>query len=300
MADVELDQLTFWRAEFPEYAGSTRPDQLYNAWKDAEARIKKYTDLRYSETQAQAILYEVETWIKIHRSQFVDSLKDSSRQEVAAEMQLQLGAVKMQQYIVAAYSEAARGLGPWLSGLVGQNISEGQASMLRMEQDYYDRIAVFGMIHNMDNDGALDVIFHPEKSSQFASDVGWSPKTIRILVIAGAVVVGLVGLGITAAVCHYKIESARLQVANKQHEEDCHWAQSMLEKDPKNSFYQNVVKKCFESTADLMKRSETPDPISGAVEKLLIVAAVLGVGYLGLTLLPPLLAARAAKREVLA
>lgn len=282
MSDYELEMLALWRANLPQYPGETVPEQLHTAWKDAEQRLGRYVgEFRYSEAEARAVLHEIGALLDAHRSEYVALMRDPQTDDLPEALQMKLGADKAKQFLIAMYSEAARGLGPWLGGLIGKELSDGQLAEWRARQDAQDRLVVFAGIRKLDEEGSLDELFR----AQATSGLGVAPAVVAI--VAGAVIWTVVGLALISWFFQYRLESQRLKQANEDHKKRCDKADQLAQKPgPDQEFWKGVVLRCHEANQNILQ--EKPEvPWEGLLDKVVIAAVVVGVVYVGATVLAP-------------
>lgn len=266
----DLNFLARQRAGLPAFPGANVVEQLANGWDEAKARLAKYTStMSYSVEQADAVVHKVKSWTERNEAALKQYLADSTANDLPDFLQLQLGKDEAQQFIIATYSLAATGLGPWLSGMVSAKVAEGSVPYPDMIEDADARLAIFGSIVKWDNEGDLATIFSPQQA------LGMNPIIVAGIIVAVAVVLVAGAAVVLQWVTAGKVVSKNAEMIDK-------WCSEAQEKGD-----QATVSKCLELSAGLQAQAlDQSNPVTLAVKGLLL----LGGGYLFLVYgLPELL-----------
>jgi hypothetical protein len=259
MADLKQAALARLRAEgLPQFTGVTVPDQLQNGRDQARAVLLKYVPaLKFDLIEARDVMSHVDAWVERNQEDLA-AVMGAPEKNLPQWLQTQLGnSQQVQQWVIANFTVAAAGMGPWMSGRVASMVSRGEATQDWADQDAAARLDAFAMIMKMDADGDLALIFRgPEAVSGF----GVAP------VIIWAIVVAVVALA--AVVATYFFIARRLELNNALMRDICAKAQA----DGDTA----TVNKCIEATRDI----QVSTPWEGVTKEVGKVALILGAGYL--------------------
>lgn len=286
--DAELMALSESRANLPEFAGATLTERLINGRNEARARLLKYTStIRYTPTSADDLLHEIASWQERNASVIKQRMADPATDTLPEQIALEFGARKAQQYVIAGYSMAAEGLGPWTSGsLLKQMGQDPRLGEPWVRDDADHRLSVFASIVKLDDDGDLGVIFDPDKYAQSKQVQGFGALPALIAAVGGKwVVVGLVLLfTVTVALfLIYSYSMEKLRLNNKVMRDLCSEAQKSGQGD--------VVEACVRAAEE-----GQASPLGGVVGDIAKIALIVGGVYVAARLLPDLLKRREAQR----
>ncbi len=271
---TDLATLSLARAGLPTFEGTTVADQLLAGRDAALAALRKYVPaLSFDPAAAQAVLSQVSVWEERNRGQLNRVLSDPSASALPEALQIAFGSDKAQQFVVAVFTQAATGLGPWASGAVGTEVQLGTTIQQRWaDEDAMARLNVFGSIVKMDTDGYLTQLFTPVTAVQ---GFGIAP------VIVWAVVVAVVGLATVILLQMYAAK--RLEANNKLMGDLCKKAQA--------SGDTATVQQCVKATEGLQQGSIFPG-IDELVKGIVKVGLIAVVAYIGIKFLLPALQQR--------
>ena len=269
------------RAGLPQFVGATLAEQLLNGRTEAAARLGKYvTKLTYSPPAAADLLHEIKAWQERNYQLLDEYMQNPATDTLPEQVALEFGPEKAQALIVAGYSEAARGLGPWLSGDLQANMGiDATIPEPWVREDAKHRLQVFGSIVKMDDDGDLDKIFRPEQASPAAtSGLGALPAVVAA-VGAKWLIVALIltFLATVALFLVYTYSMERLRLNNKIMADRCAAAEARGDTE--------TVRLCIESAAGLQDKG----PFDDLLDKVLQAAALAGGVYLVITVGVPAL-----------
>lgn len=197
-------QLSEARAGLPEFAGTTLIEKLVNGRAEARARLLKYTDtIRFKRGSADDLVAEIQTWQEINASVIQARMANPETDTLPEQIALEFGPKKAQDFVIAGYSYAVEGMGPWVTGeLALKMATDPRFPQPWVEDDAKARLDVFAAIVKLDDDGDLERIFKPEKfaAPQQASGFGFLPAVVAAVgptwtvVALVLVVLGTVGL----------------------------------------------------------------------------------------------------------
>jgi hypothetical protein len=260
LAQLSLNRV---KGEIPSFSGSSLREKLLDARAQVHAILLQYVpDLKFDVNESRDVMSQVNAWVERNRDELEDVMK-SSAQTLPSFLMLNMGdAARVQQWLIANYTVAAAGLGPWDAGKIDQLVLDpgSDVSAAWAEDDARVRLNVFGMLVKMERSGELRYVF---KGPQ-AATTGFG----ALPVWAGwAIVVAVVSLA--AVVTYFYLESRKIELNNALMRDICEKAQA--EGDTA------TVNKCIEATRDLQKATQ---PWQGIVEQLGIVAIALGGGFL--------------------
>lgn len=260
VAASDLAQLSLNRASLPRFAGNTIPEQL-TAARDAalKALLKYVPNMQFDPQASSAVLRQVGVWEERNRDALAQVLSDPNAEAVPEQIRLTFGTDMAGQFIVALFTQAAIGLGPWMSGAVDRAAQAGQVIQQRWAQeDAETRLQVFGGIVKMDQDGHLGKFFG-QAGADGTQGLGF--------VVTWPVVVLVVALVALAAVIVVWLYSARrLELNNRLMRDLCEQAQ----KQGDTATVQNCI--------DAAKGLQEQDPFPGITSMFKLVgAAALGV-----------------------
>lgn len=243
-------------------SGRSYQEALLLGYDQARAILAKYTTtLMYDADSAKDLFHQVEAWQSIHTLEIEEMMKHPGTDTVPEQLALKFSPHKAQQFIIASFSSAARGLGPWFGGMIGKKIDyDPRVTQDFAKNDAMSRLAVFAGIVKLDGDGSLRTIFNPPAALQGfgalpAVAVGYGAWLLVAAVAAIAVVLVFV----------YFTRSN--DANNKLMAELCKEAQSVGDKD--------TVGYCLKLTADLQN-------VSGSVVNDIVkYVAIGGALYIG-------------------
>lgn len=264
MANLELSAARTVAPGLPEFVGDSIPAKLQDGRAKARAIILKYVpNFRFDQTEARNVMSEVNVWIERNEDELADAM-DTGQTNLPQALQLLMGTnKKVQQWVIANYTIAAAGMGPWESGKIAELAKEPSSNLSEAWalSDAKDRLESFGLIVKMENDGTMRDIFE--------APAGTSGLGVPVApVIVWAIVVAVVALA--AVIASYFYLARRLQLNNALMRDIC--AKAQAEGD------QITVKKCLEATKEL----QVGDPFSALVGTIGKTVMVLGGVYLGL------------------
>ena len=255
------------RAGLPTFDGASLPDKLVNGRNAALVALKKYVpNLNYDPDGAAAIMRQVQVWEERNRAD-LEKAAQSTSTLLPPTLQLTFGSDKAQQFIVAMFTVAAQGLGPWTSGAVSKEAQAGtkiQDSWARDDADA--RLQVFGGIVKMDQDGSLASLFSPP-SSAVSGLMGFGIAPVLVW----AVVVAVIGMAMV--ITCYLYAAKRLVANNKIMSDLCASASK--------SGDANTVQECVKASADLQQGSPFSflDQIGNLASKIGAAILVGGLAY---------------------
>lgn len=269
-----LAELSIQRASLPQFPGTSYVDQLINGRDSAMLVLQKYIpNFAFDVSAADQINREVSVWEERNRSQLSTLLSDPSSSALPEAIRLSLGANKAQAFIVAGFTQAAWGLGPWVSGGLGTAVASGRVQERFAREDAEQRLAVFGSIVKMEQDGYLEKLFVPPPVA--TNGFGFLAVPIAGSTIVWAVVVAVVA--VAAVLIGYLYMSKALEVNNRLMKDLCDEAQKRGDT--------AIVDACIRESAGLQK----PPGLDSLTGGLMKAVAIVGVAFVAIKLLPGLL-----------
>ncbi len=278
----KLVLLSLSRQNLPVFEGATNIDRLRAARDAALAVLLKYKPtLSYDVDAATSIMNQVSVWEERNSAALQAIFADPSATSLPEQVRLAFGNDKAQAFILAGFTQAAIGLGPWFSGAVdraAEAAKPGDTIQRRWaDDDALARVNIFASIVKMDTDGYLDKLFiHP----QDLSGLGFVPIAIEGATLVWALVVTIVS--VAAILVGYLYMTKSVEQNNRLMRDLCDKAQ----RDGDTA----TVELCIKEAAGLQKS------VSDSVVRMVgQVATILGLTYLGFKLFPKLLHRGSAK-----
>ncbi len=259
MPDLQQAALARLRFEgLPQFAGASVPEQLQNGREQARAALLRYVPaLKFDLVAARDVMSHVDAWVERNQDDLANVMA-SPEKDLPNWLQTKLGnSDQVQQWIIANFTVAAAGMGPWTSGRIAALVDKGEVTQQWADADAQARLDAFAMIVKMDADGDLRYIF--EGPPQGAAGFGAVP-------LVWAIVVAVVA--IAAVVATYFFIARRLELNNALMRDICQRAQQ--EGDTA------TVQKCIEAARDI----QVSTPWEGLTKELGKVALILGGGYI--------------------
>lgn len=274
----KLAEISLHRAGLPSFPGATLPEQLLNGRNAALAVLQKYIpDLKFSYSEAKQAAREVDIWETRNETTLEELMLKTGAESLPEAVQFQFGSDKARAFVLYGYTEAARGLGPWLSGAVALEAAGGNKLNARWaEEDGAARLAVFASIVKLEQDGYLKAIFVPPSTG-----LGF----IQIGAVAGATLVWalvVVAVAVAAIIVGYLYLSKTVEINNRLLSDLC--------KDAQLKGDQKTLDMCVETAAGLQE-------VPNISRNIAIAVVVLGAIYIAATQGPKWLAVKHRKSE---
>lgn len=249
----------------PDFPGATLPDKLAAGRAEAERVLRKYVpDFAYDVPSAEQVTRTVDAWSQRNEQSLSEAMTKTDG-DLPGALHLAMGsASQVQQFLIASFTLAAAGLGPWMSGDIARYVSEGEHAEGWAMLDAEGRLQTFGIIVAMDRDGDLAPIFQPEATAGVGAlpAAAWVAIVIVTAIFAAAVVLTI----------HL---NQRTTLNNRLMREIC-----LKEQERGN---QQAIIECIKATKGLQVSM-----LEETGSKLMTVALLIGAGYLAIKLLPML------------
>lgn len=177
------------------FPGGSLTEKLASGYEAAKTVLLQYTStLKFSKEEAETVLFEIKGWADRNSDIIAEYMNDPASDTLPEQVALELGTKKAQQFVVAGFSEAARGLGPWLGGYVAGEVDKDPLLPEGwVKDDAHNRLVVFAAIMKMEADGDIEQIFRPEqwarKRGLSGVGLGMPPMLVAGIVVAVVVVV---------------------------------------------------------------------------------------------------------------
>jgi hypothetical protein len=236
----DLAQLSLQRAGLPTFPGATVPEQLISGRMAAQAVLQKYVpQFVFDPVAAKSTLDQIGVWEERNRATLSQVLADPSVEALPSQIQLTFGSDKAQQFILAVFTQAAVGMGPWVSGAVAREAAAGTTIQPRWaDEDGQARLQVFGGIVKMEQDGYLAKLFVPPATGNQAFALGIAPLFVWAIVVTVVAMAGVLLL--------YFENAKRLDQNNKLMRDICENAQKQGDS--------STVSQCVEAAAGLQQQ----------------------------------------------
>lgn len=278
MADLADLALARIKGDLPTFPGATLPEQLLAGRSEAKAILLRYApELRFDVQKAREVMSQVDAWVERNKAELEQALQ-SPQAELPRWLQLNMGSTeRVQNWVVANYTIAAQGLGPWESGMVGRSATEPDSGISDAwaRTDAESRLQAFALIVKMERDGDLAYVFRGEGS---LAGFGIAPALLLAVVVAV--------IGLAAVIVSYFFLVRRLEVNNAVMRDLCLEAQKRGDK--------ATVEKCIEATRDI----QAIDPFTSVSKEIGKALLIVGGGYVLIRYgLPWLLGALTSGRE---
>lgn len=259
MPDLQQAALARLRFEgLPQFAGASVPEQLQNGRDQARVALLKYVPgLKFDLIEARDVMSHVDAWVERNQDDLA-AVMATPEKDLPQWLQTQLGnSDQVQQWVIANFTVAAAGMGPWMSGRIASLVQSGDVTQDWADHDAAARLDAFAMIVKMDADGDLEFIFRgPNGVGAF----GVAPVVVWAIVVAA--------VAIAAVVATYFFIARRLELNNALMRDICKDAQARGDT--------ATVQKCIEATRDI----QVSTPWAGLTKELGKVALILGGGYI--------------------
>jgi hypothetical protein len=188
LAELSLQRIA---SRLPDFPGSTIPEKLASGRAEAERVLRKYVpDFAFDVTEAEQVTRTVDAWSARNERSLSDAMTQSDNQLPQA-LQLAMGSsAQVRQFLIASFTLAAAGLGPWLSGDMARAVGEGEHGQAWAEMDAESRLQTFGIIVAMERDGQLQEVMAPQGVSGMGAlpAAAWVVIVIVTVILAAAVV----------------------------------------------------------------------------------------------------------------
>lgn len=180
------------------FPGVSYADKLVSGRDAARAVILKYVpNFVFDEAASRSAMDQVNAWARRNAATLESTFtQQAGTEKLAQAVQLQMGADLARAFVIAVYTEAARGIGAWSSGAVGRAVA-GQlpgvtAGYEWSKQDAEHRLLMFATILQMDRDGTLASMFRQTEAPSGLGLVWYGWVLIAAVVAAAAAVVFIV------------------------------------------------------------------------------------------------------------
>lgn len=256
LGDLALSRI---KGDLPTFGGATLPEQLLMGRTEAKTILLQYVpELRFDVQKAREVMSQVDAWVERNKAELEQALQ-SPQQELPRWLQFNMGSTeRVQNWIIANYTLAAQGLGPWESGMVARSATEPDSGISDAwaRTDAESRLQAFALIVKMERDGDLAYIFRGEGS---LAGLGIAPALLLAVVVAV--------IGLAAVIVSYFFLARRLEVNNAVMRDLCMEAQKRGDK--------ATVEKCIEATRDI----QAIDPFTSVSKEVGKAILIVGGGY---------------------
>lgn len=270
-----LAELALKRVSLPRFLGTSYVEQLLTGRGSAMAVLQKYVPgFAFDVDSAEQVMRDIGVWEERNRKELEALLSNPSAESMPEAVRLAFGADKAQAFVLAGFTQAAWGLGPWMSGAIASSVASGRITERWAQEDAEQRLAMFGSIVKMEEDGYLAKLFVPPPPPA-AAGLGF----IQIAPVTGATVVWAVVVAVVAVaaiVIGYLYLSKSLSLNNRLMRDLCEEAQKKGDK--------ATIDACIKEAAGLQK----PPGVDTLAEGLTKAVMWIGLAYLAFKLVPTL------------
>jgi hypothetical protein len=246
----------------PVFPGLTVPAELASGRDTARSCILRHLpDFKFDVQAAEQTMRDIDAWSMRNSDALSALMADPTASSLPAALQLSLGSPdRVRSFLVASFTLAASGLGPWTSGEVDRAVSAGEQSAAWAGLDAESRLQLFGIIVRLDEQGDLGPLLRGEKAM-----AGFGEPVSGTVVLAVVIATLLFAAMVLTAVYLYR----RMELNNRLMREMCNRAQA--------EGRENVVRDCIEAAKDL--QSDTPmSSLGSMLVKVVGAAALIYVG----------------------
>ena len=267
----ELSELSLARVQYalPDFPGADLRAKLESGRAQAEAALRKYLpDFKFDPDEALHVMHTIDAWGERNAGPLADAMKQTAQQDLPASLHTTLGSNKQVcDFLVASFTLAAAGLGPWMGYAVHEAVERGEQSEAWARMDAQTRLQSFGMIVKLDNDGQLGPMIRGEQGT---AGLGFPWAIVAVVAIFTVI--------FAAVVLTYLYNNRRLELNNELMRQQCMKAQAEGKDE--------IVAACIQATKELQQSS-----LIGEAGSMLTKVVLLGAGVyvLGRFVLPALL-----------
>ena len=242
-----------------QFPGASLMEKLASGRLAARETLLKYTSkLTYDPLAAEDLLNEIQTWQDRHAALINEMMSDPRSDTLPEQVALKFGPDKARQFVVAGYAEAARGLGPWLSGDIARNFrTDPTIPEDWVKHDAEQRLVVFASVLKMESDGDLLKIFRPDEYANLHPPTAGLGTLPALVVAAGAkfVIVALALVFVaTVAVFLIFIHSMKdMSENNRMLEDRCKAAEQRIKAGKGTDDDKSLVRLCIEGILEVKK-----------------------------------------------
>jgi len=190
LVDLSLQRLSL---SLPRFQGATVPERLVNGRSDAEAAIRKYVpDFKYDEPGAQQVLRTIDAWAARNNDELSEAMKAAGN-DLPEQLVVAVGsAEQVRSFLIAIFTVAAVGMGPWTSGEVARVVDAGQQSDAWANMDAEHRLQSFGIIVKLERDGELGPIMMGTSGTSGVGALGIPPALLVGIIVATVIFAAVV------------------------------------------------------------------------------------------------------------
>jgi hypothetical protein len=230
LVDLSLQRIAL---SLPKFPGQTVPEQLVNGRTAAESAIRKYApDFRFDRDGALSVLRTIDAWSERNSDGLAEALQSTSN-DLPEQLTVAVGsAEQVRSFLIASFTMAASGMGPWTSGEVARVVEAAERTAGWANLDAEHRLQTFGIIVKLETDGELGPIM---QGASGASGLG-----VPVPLIVGIVIATVVFAAVVITTIYL---NKQLELNNRLMAELCERAQ----REGKDE----VVKECIEATKEL-------------------------------------------------
>ena len=266
------------------WAGKSLTEKLASGYAAAKASLLKYTStLTFDPLAAEDLLHEIQAWRDRNAKVIDEMMLDPSAHSLPDQIALKFGPKKAQQFIIAGYAEAVRGLAPWLSGDIAANFKDDPTiTEAWVAADANDRLVTLASIVKMDQDGDLEKVFLPEQyaaGQPAASGLGFFTAMVGLIgPVLTVVLVSVIFLGTVALLFMFVDSMTQTILNNRNMTARCEDAEKRGDK--------KMIELCIKLAGEAKAKRSSVEELAGKVFKYALIGGV--VYTLAVIVLPKL------------
>ena len=204
----ELSELSLTRVQYslPDFPGADLRAKLESGRAAAEAALRKQLpDFKFDPDEALRVMHTIDAWAERNTEALAAAMKQPQN-DLPTSLHTTLGSNKqVADFLVASFTLAAAGLGPWMGYGVHEAVLAGEQSEFWARIDAQTRLQSFGMIVKLDNDGHLGPIMHGESGT---AGLGIAP-------VVWVGIMAVVTVFFAAVILTYLYNNRRLELNNE-------------------------------------------------------------------------------------
>lgn len=201
------------------FGGKNATENLVNGMNASLASLKKYTStLTFDPNRANEVFDRIEVWQQQNSEKLRDLMRKGAK-TVPEQIAMSLGNDEAKSFIIASFSEAARGLKGWVGGAVAKNYKTNPAFTESMAlNDRESRMITFASIVQLDQNGTLAKIF----TGKSLGDDGLGAVPLAVIIVI-AVAAGICAVSLVAYEAMRQRQQNKLidQLCEQGSKDDC-------------------------------------------------------------------------------
>ncbi len=190
----------------PAVAGANPREKLLNARSAARAALENHVgNLSFDEQAASLVMSQVGGWIERNSHELEQAMREPAA-TLPRSLCISMGSAKqVQDWILALFTIAAAGTGPWQSGQVERAALDPDSSVspLWAAADARDRTNILRAIMGMEQSGELESIFNPAPGAGPQDPCGASGLAGPPAAIVAAIIISATLFASVVVFCYF-------------------------------------------------------------------------------------------------